>query len=259
MKQLIITAAILLSFSACRTDMVIPSGPRTTETRVIDQSFDAVSVSSVINLYLSSGELSLEVETNENVHEYVEIFVYNNCLYVKTDNMISFRKNADIKVFLTVDQLRQIKASGASNVKIDDVLSSNGEFALSVSGASKIECRNQGEIQADKIKVKSSGASEIDLKLTCDNLEAEADGASKLSFFGLADDVELDLSGASDVEAFDLDILRLNAKLSGASNANVTVQDFLKAKLSGASMVRYKGNPELDYDLSGGSQIKKSN
>ncbi len=86
----------------------------------------------------------------------------------------------------------------------------------------------------------------------------DCSGASKIKLTGTAVDVNMDLSGASDIFAFDMPAENYDIEISGAGNAQLTVNKRIRAEISGAGSVKYKGSPtEIDQSVSGAGSIKK--
>ena len=76
---------------------------------------------------------------------------------------------------------------------------------------------------------------------------------------GSTESLSLDATGASTLSDFDMVVQdKANIRLSGASNANLTINGTIDISASGASNLRYKGTGSItDIDLSGASQVIK--
>jgi len=94
------------------------------------------------------------------------------------------------------------------------------------------------------------------LGFTVDALDTRLGDASSLVVAGRADRHDLHLAGASRCRAEELRSRFVNAELSGASNAIVSVSDTLYVRASGASTLEYIGDPALTLDVSGLSVVR---
>ncbi|MBT1704159.1 DUF2807 domain-containing protein [Fulvivirgaceae bacterium PWU20] len=65
------------------------------------------------------------------------------------------------------------------------------------------------------------------------------------------------MSGASSLHAYGFPVVTSNVRVSGASDAKVTVSDKLHVWASGGSTTIYRGNPVVTSDISGGSSLRK--
>jgi hypothetical protein len=75
---------------------------------------------------------------------------------------------------------------------------------------------------------------------------------------GTAMQLTIDASGASDFRGFELSTDYCDAKASGASDINITVNKELSAHASGASDVQYKGGGVIkEIKSSGASSVSK--
>ena len=113
-----------------------------------------------------------------------------------------------------------------------------------------------GTINADSLSLDMSGASDFKGDVKVGNLTLELSGASDAKISGAASTVTIQSSGASDVKGYDLVTEVCNAKASGASDINITVNKELSASASGASDISYKGNGVIkDQHTSGASSV----
>ncbi|MGH3671824.1 MAG: GIN domain-containing protein [Pseudonocardiaceae bacterium] len=101
----------------------------------------------------------------------------------------------------------------------------------------------------------ASGASQVTGTIDTDHLTATGSGASTLTLSGRVQDLQLSGSGASHWLLSDLTVRDLNATLSGASNATVTVNGTLAGQADGASMLRYRGTPTITRQETSGVAV----
>ena len=159
---------------------------------------------------------------------------------------------ADIKTEGQFPSQCDISLSGASQL---DGFSCEGERAnISVSGASKLK---NFTFKGNRADVNISGASKIDfLNLNVQRFKADASGASKINGAGNVAETSLSGSGSSHFNMYDLGSDVLDISLSGASSAEITVNQTIKGSLAGASKLRYKKAENVSgVSATGGSKI----
>ena len=141
---------------------------------------------------------------------------------------------ADINVYVTIRELKELEVSGAVEVVSKNKLTC-GRLNIDLSGA----VQTQLELSAGTVSVETSGAVELDLKGDCNHLDIET-------------------SGAAEVRAQDLKAESCSVETSGASSVDVRALKALRISSSGASNVTYRGEPEkLEVETSGASEVRK--
>lgn len=123
-----------------------------------------------------------------------------------------------------------------------------------VSGASMVTL--ESELVAPDASIELSGASEFTGELELEQLELEASGASNIDIFGKVGELDADLSGASTLKDYDFLAETLDIRLSGASDANLSINETIDIDALGTSKLRFKENPIINKrKLSGASEI----
>ena len=143
------------------------------------------------------------------------------------------------------------------NPKLKAYISVKNLDAIRASGACDIKI--EGTLNAASLKVDLTGASDLSGQINVSNqLEARLSGASDLNISGVADNMTIDANGASEVKAINFTTSNCKIEASGASSVQITVEKELSADLSGASSVRYKGTAMIkDIKTSGASSISR--
>lgn len=236
MKNLmIVLVGTSVLFSSCQKEVIKPSSDITLMERYVDE-FIGVDVSDAIEVTItySNNEQKVVVEANSNVHPYIITEVVSGKLKIYMENNVMFKKDATIKVHVTLPEIVLLKLSGASEVTFTN------------------------QIEANHINIEASGASEIFGSLNAASAFINLTGASEMNLQGGSDLATFNLSGASKFESFNFQVNNLNADLSGASEVFVTVNSNLNLVASGASEFHYSGNCSIgELNLTGSSTIKK--
>ena len=207
------------------------------EIREIDKSFNSIKISSGIDLFLSqSDNEAVAVSASENKYkEEIKTVVENNTLkiyYFGSRNWNKDKKN--LRVYVSFKNLESIDASAACDIQVAGVIKVPS-LLINMSGASGFK----GAVDVTDLKIDLSGASDVTIK-------------------GIATSVRIESSGASDVKGEDLITDYCTARVSGASDVNITVNKELNASASGASDISYKGDAVIkDKHTSGASSVGK--
>lgn len=236
MKNLVlVVAGASILFSACKKEIIKPSSDITMIERSVEQ-FTSVEVADAMEVTISysSSEQKVVVEANSNLHSYVKTEVIGGKLKIYMQQNVVFRKNAKIKVHLTLPELVSLKVTDASEVS----------FA--------------NQFEANHIDIDASGASEISGGLNAVSATITLSGASEADFHGVSNMSIFNLSGASTFDSFGFHTNELTANLSGASEAFVRVNNHLNLVASGASEFHYSGDCSIgQLNLTGASTIEK--
>jgi len=235
MKNIIFALAFLMTSGFVSAQKVVNDA--NAEVRKVS-SFHAIHISNAIDAVITQGAeegLAVSANNKEDVAD-IKTAVDGGVLKIWFEQKNKWwPKNRKLKAYISVKNLDELKASGASDIKID------------------------GSLTASHLKIDFSGASDLEGKLTVsNNLDIHLSGASDLKITGSAKEVSIDANGASDVKAFDFTTTNCTVDASGASSVRITVDKELSARLSGASSVQYKGSAMIkDIKTSGASSISR--
>lgn len=235
---LMIAVGTSLFFSSCEKfgNWVTPSPNVTTESKNIS-NYDGIDVSHAFNVYVnfSSTVESIEIEANENLHNYIVVERRGDNLIIEIKDRINIRRgDATLNVYITTGYLSEFRALGASDIILYD------------------------DLLTDDLYVDLSGSSSFTGYIKTEQITADLSGASELDIAGSADYMRLTASGSSTLKNYDFRVNWFDADLSGACDSYLTVTDRLDIDASGASSVYFKGNGVINSkDLSGASDINR--
>lgn len=225
-KPLVLLLCItIISFaSACNVDIlkrVKGSGKVVSKLRNVPH-FNKIKVSGTIDVFLSQGDKEeISIETDDNLHEYFETRVNNGTLEIKLSDNSNIGKVTKSNVYIKVKDLDEIKVSGACDIF------------------------GKEELKLSKLKIVSSGASDIKLKLFCNMLEISGSGAGDCEVKGKAGVLVVTSSGTFDVDAKNLIVQKAKISKSGVSDVTINVTDELEIYSTGAGDIKYYGNPAI--------------
>ena len=201
------------------------------------KGFHGVEVSNAIDLYLSKGDEETVAVSAKDIkwRDRIVTEVVNGILRIRLEGKGWTVGNNKLKAYVSFTTLDQIKASGASDVYVDGVITGD-QLSLDLSGASDFK----GAVKVGSLQLDQSGASDA-------HITGIVSGKTTIRS-----------SGASDVKGYDLVTDDCDVHASGASDVRITVNKGLSADLSGASSVYYRGEGVIrESHSSGASNVKK--
>jgi hypothetical protein len=147
-----------------------------------------------------------------------------------------------------------LKIAGAARGTVKG-FNTNGDFDLSVSGASRLDIL---DMSVNHTKWDLEGASRIDGRIEAVVADIRIAGASRIELKGTAQELALDASGASHIDLYDYPVHNAKIKLTGASQCTVNLNGKLDVTLEGASRLDYAGQPVMgETRVTGASTLKR--
>ena len=207
-----------------------------TKREVNYSDFNGLKVSNAFNAYItfSDTEEKIEIEANENLHDKVILEKVGNDLIVKLKKHTIVGGKVTLNIFITTKSITDFDISGASNLTLEN------------------------ELVAQNASIELSGASEFYGELRVNRLELGTSGASRIQLFGSTGYLDASLAGSSELRGYDFTVEGLDIRLSGASDAYLTVTESIDIRASGVSTLNYKGSAVINNkNLSGASEINK--
>lgn len=182
-------------------------------------------------------DYSITATGREKDLESLDISVTDGKLTVsdrERNRICIFCMTRDIQFAVTMPDLREINASGATRVEAKG-------FATTT------------------FTTKLSGASQATLTIQASTTTFSLSGASRVEIAGVAATSTIESSGASRFMGEDFVTQNMHVKLSGASTAYVQAQKELQLEASGASRAYVYGDPTIRHKLSGSSRLIREN
>lgn len=201
--------------------------------RLISRTIDLSGVTSVVAgaafvvQLKTGGPAQATVTMDDNLADQIEASVTGHELRLGIKPGRSVR-NATLRAEVTVGQLDQLAANGASKVTLGS------------------------PVTGSALRLDANGTGQITGPVAVDHLEASESGASVFALSGRANSMHLNSVGTSQLQGPDLTVLNLDAVLSGACQATVGVRDTLAATADGVSTLRYRGNPQITRQQTSG-------
>jgi hypothetical protein len=204
------------------------SNAATSEHRNLSD-FTAVSAGGNTNVNISLGEdYQVHLEGTERGLKSLETRVSGDTLEISQSGWFN---RPSVTIAIVMPSLESLSASGASTVSVASPL-------------------NQ-----ERLRVRSSGASTVQLNVTLSELDAQSSGSSDINIQGYAGRASIRTSGSSDVRGRGFVTDTADVRLSGSSDLRATVNTLVTGALSGSSSMRIGGSPEIDVSTSGSSSV----
>jgi len=235
LRFLTVTIAIL-SISACThaqyRKTVHGNGNVVTKERKAED-FTGIKVSSGIDVYLKQGNnMSITVEADDNLHEYILTEVRNGVLNVYTDANI--RESKMKRVYVTMKDINSVSTTSAGDVV------------------------GETPVKSDRLELSASSAGDIKLEVTSKEIKINISSSGNMTLSGETDILEADLSSAGDLNAYELTVREADISASSAGDADINVTEKLTARASSAGDINYRGNPKyIDSHSSSAGGIHK--
>lgn len=223
---------LIIPANAAMAQTITGSKKVTTETRQLPY-FDAVNVGGSIKLFITQGDdFHVEVRADDNLIDHILTTVTNGTLEIRTIPRLSLRGYSEMTVMVTAPNFTSIQSGGSSDVT------------------------GRGSIRGRSLVLNASGSSDIRMEVDVAYLEVSCSGSSDAILKGQAQHVKARFSGSSDLKARDLNCKFLDLRLSGSSDAYISVEKEVVGSLMGSSDLRIYGQPSVKVRTSGSSSVK---
>lgn len=242
---LILTITFSTAFSQWNDNHITLSHKITTEKKAIT-NFDKLEVGEDFEVIIKFSDKaeSVEIEANENLHDYIVVEKVGNTLKIDTKSYSTgnygkknrgYEKGAKERLvaYITAKQLTEIEGEEDVTIELEDKL---------VGQSLKIDldedCVLEGHIEVQNLTVRLNEDSALDLE-------------------GSAQYMDLEANEDSLVKGYDFEVGDLNIELSGDSEAKLTVNGDIELRARGDSNFYYRGKGKITRQrLTGDSEVK---
>jgi hypothetical protein len=223
-----------------------------TETRRVTNFNELENSTSFDVIYKKADTFGILVRAEQNIINYIETNVYDDCLEITTSPATVCLKYTE-RPLITVACPSLIKVyNTGSGEFIGDELSDES-LILKVSGSGDINIEN---ISCDYVEPTITGSGNIDLKtVVCINFDCLITGSGDISANGYCEDANLKITGSGSIYGADMVCNNTSVIISGSGNVYSTTTDYLNALLSGSGNIFIRGNPDIDQTITGTGRI----
>ena len=229
----ILLCLIGIVFFSCNGNFITStqgSGNIIKEKRDITNPFEKIASSSGITVIVEQGSpASVEVETDDNIQQYVITRVENGTLVVKVEG--SIHTESSINVSIKTPIIRGLESSSGSTIS------------------------SKNTLRGTEISITSSSGSEIEAVLEYEKVSCDSSSGSNITVSGKALNLQTSTSSGSEINAEELASNEIIADASSGSFTKVKPIVKLKGTASSGSSITYYQTPKtlIKTESSGGS------
>ena len=241
--------------SGCVLERVEGNGTEQTEQRTLSSStrLERIEVSSgsitTVDVYVCDCE-QIRLTGDENLLPYVKTTREAGLLEIETEEWLV--PTIPLKVEVYTRYVDEVSSSGSSNIRVIDL--SGGKLRVETSGSSDVKLKGKLEL----LEIDTSGSSDVDIvELEARDIRLHTSGSSDIDLVGEAKTLEINTSGSSDVDASELVVEDVTINTSGSSDVEVCVTGRLDVSVSGSGDVTYLCDPEhVTRSISGSGDVR---
>ncbi len=205
-----------------------------TKKEVAIKDFNRLGIEGVFDVVLIQGsKAKLEVETDDNLHEYITAKNEGEALILGLKEGTQIRKSKKMVLYVTIVELKKLHMEGVGD----------------------ISCENS--LKADDLEFEIAGVGDTHLKLDCKNVEGNLTMVGDVLISGKVDNAILNNSGVGDLMADNLKAKKLTLNNAGIGDVSVYAEEKYNINNTGIGDVKYKGEAEAEVSNSGLGKIKR--
>jgi hypothetical protein len=231
MKKILFLTVLLASLVACRH--ITGSGNIVTDNRTTSD-FTGISVAGAFEVEVNKGPATeVRVEADDNLIRYIKTDVSGNELRIRLENNYGV-SDAHLKVYVTTPLLLSIKASSASDVTVNGIMTSK-----------------------EKLRFQASSAAVITADIDAPEVEASASSAATLKLNGRTMIYTANSSSGADIRTSGLLSEKTKVTSSSGASAYVHASVNLEAHASSGATIYYRGAGNVQKNISSGGNVER--
>ncbi len=207
------------------------------ETRSLGE-FNSVHAGGATDVHVRLGERhEIEVIASERLKRHIRTDISGDTLTISRSSnwLFPLARRGPAQINVTLPVVNRLSASGASTLRVTSALT-----------------------QAE-LRLQSSGSSDLHVTAHVEQLVAQTSGSSDIHISGSAEHADIQCSGSSDFRGRSFSAQSASVRLSGSSDAWLTVYDRVSGTLSGSSDLHLAGAARVEVSTSGSSSINRLN
>ncbi|MGF1583716.1 MAG: head GIN domain-containing protein [Bacteroidales bacterium] len=202
-------------------------------------SFTGIGIAVAGEVFLVQGPTQkLVVEGSERVLSDLITEVRGNKLTVRLPNRWNFRRNDELRIYITMPEINEISLSGSARLTAESPIEAD-RMSVAISGSGRVEI---DDFEASQLDVSISGSGRLNL------------GGSR----GVGDS-RIAISGSGRYESSTMPSEKVSATISGSGSCRVYALSDLNVRISGSGNVIYTGQPLIDARISGSGKVVNNN
>jgi hypothetical protein len=259
MKRLFLfTALIILVLCGIHCDMdcrAVHGAGDVVKKEIPVRDISGVKLTTFADLFIRLGdEEKLELEAQENLHEYFQAEVRQGTLILKKRPRTNLRTRKPVRFYLTVKGLESIGLSSSGSIKAPGFKAERFRVRVSSSGSLRM-----GNLEAGAVKIglSSSGSAYMgDIEAGGIEVKISSSGSVKVNG-GKVEKQSVRISSSGSYRASDLESEEARVRLSSSGSAYVRVSDHLEATLTSSGSVYYSGSPKVKARTTSSGRVRQ--
>ena len=207
------------------------------------------------NLNITQGEQNISVTTNENIYEWLDLYVSNGVLYIELRDDVEVWHFDEMRFDVSLPFIRHIELDGAGDISIGEFNMEGKDLELELDGAGDIAIEN---LVCKNLNLEVDGVGGVKChELKANNVMAEINGAGNIRLSGSTPVFGISIDGTGNINCFELSSDEADVDINGAGNCHLKVNKILNVDIDGTGSVFYKGNPEINISTNGLGTVNK--
>lgn len=215
-------------------------------------------------LLIKSNTPSIEIETDENLHDAIKFNITDSILVLNTNNKLKPKKTLNITIFCTdilneitlknnskIETLNMLNVSNMS-LKINDYAKANlsvksNNFKLASNNASKIQLRSKSKlnIESKSTALLIGGSSNTDITIRTDSLHINLKDKASLDIEGTATNLNTILKDNTNFKGKNLNVKEAIVAIKNSSELSINTSEKIIIHSSEKSEIELYGNPKI--------------
>jgi hypothetical protein len=236
-KQFLAILFLATIFTSCALEMLYKvNGNQNVlvRERTSQAPFSGIHVSTGVDVYIRQGtDNAISIEADENLHDLIITEIDHNILKIYSEKNIWKAKAK--KIYVTVKDLKLLKATSGCNVSSETVIKT-GEMTITA----------------------TSGA-DVYFEVETKNLTTNATSGSDLKISGTTVGHVSSATSGSTIDAYTLKSENVIVETTSGADISIFASKKIEAKATSGSSINFKGTPTIvnTSTTSGGSISKK--
>ena len=233
MQRLFLAAAILVSITSCKKD-IIGSGNIITQQRTTD-NFNTIVTKGDFKVVVVKDQInSLEMTGEDNILEKVVTEVVGNQLTIKYENGVRIYRHKTVTVKVKTPSLVKTEIDGSGSIESADIWNATNFIAA------------------------IDGSGIINIHTISDSFDGHIRGSGDMNILGSEKAIQLRIDGSANIYAFGFIANDAAASINGSGKIETTATNNLEATIKGSGKIYYKGSPSISTNISGSGSVQKT-
>lgn len=184
---------------------------------------------------IPSSTASVKVEAEDNLQQYIETYVDNNKLQIRTRDNFNIRPRREMRITVSGPVFTSITANGSGNIV--------GQGALNT---------NNGNVS-----LRVAGSGNIDVEMNASRVDTEIAGSGNIKVRGSSKEFEGGVYGSGNIRAANLQAENSKVEIAGSGNVEVYATNTLDVRIMGSGEVKHRGTAKVSTSISGSGSVTR--